>query len=45
MISTPHAGIDRSSKFGTLADEDRVERTAAVPGRVTVVLVNEVLGF
>ena len=29
MITTPHAGIARSSKFGTLADEDRVERTAA----------------
>jgi L-lactate utilization protein LutC len=29
MITTPHAGIERSSPFGTLADDDRVERTAA----------------
>ena len=29
MITTPHAGIDRSSMFGKLAHDDRVERTAA----------------
>jgi L-lactate utilization protein LutC len=29
MITTPHAGIERSSPFGTLAHDDRVKRTAA----------------
>jgi len=29
MIATPLAGTDRSTRFATLPDEDRVERTAA----------------
>ena len=47
MISELEPNFDPSisRRFGTVADEPSVKRTIAALGRITVVLVDEVLGF